>query len=111
MKFKIVCSLLTVLFLFMGSSYVLAESGKPLKFKCKDGRVFTIQFQGTTTAKFKFSNSKKVEIFESDPVASGISYGNEKYNFREHRDDVTLTDYTKKGKNNMDYETPCRKIK
>lgn len=94
-----------------------AEDGPQYKYKCDDGRIFTISFikeKGESIpskARLVFSKSKTTEILENTGGASGIHYGNEKYLFNEQRGNATLDDFTKPNKGNFVYNTPCREIK
>lgn len=95
----------------------VANDLKPVKYKCEDGRIFTIKFvkqKGETIptkANLVFSDSNKIEVLENQQSGSGICYMNGKYGYNEHHDEVSLTDFTKPIKNKMVYGTQCHEIK
>jgi membrane-bound inhibitor of C-type lysozyme len=81
------------------------------RYKCDDGRIFTITFTEKDEARLVFSNSKTVEILENQMAGSGICYGNDKYEYTEHQGKVTLSDFTKPKNGNSVYEKSCHEIK
>ena len=110
----IIAVLTTTICLLTTTSSTLAENIGPHKFKCEDGRIFTITFikkKGEIApeeARLVFEKSNSTEILINQRGASGCSYANGKYWYSEHKGDVSLLDMTSKRK---DYWMPCKKIK
>lgn len=102
-----------VFILLFAASIASAGPDQPYTYKCDDGRQFTITFvkakgeQFPMKAHLIFKKSKTVEVLENQMGASGSTYANKKYEFNEHHDDVTLTDFTKKNKQGRYEEIPC----
>ena len=110
----IIAVLTTATCLLTTTSNTLAQNIGPHKFKCEDGRIFTITFikkKGEIApeeARLVFEKSNSTEILINQRGASGCSYANGKYWYSEHKGDVSLLDMTSKRK---DYWMPCKKIK
>ena len=112
-KITLIMAFITIFLAFN----VTASDLKPIKYRCDDGRIFTITFikakgeQFSSKANLVFLNSKDIEVLENQMAGSGICYGNEKYDYTEHQGKVSLTDFAKPKKNNTVYETSCHEIK
>lgn len=95
------------------SSSAGAETIGPYKYKCEDGRIFTIIFIKQTgeiapaEARLVFEKTNSTEILINQRGASGCSYANGNYWYSEHQGNISLLDMTKKRK---DYWMPCREI-
>ena len=103
----------------MGGSLLTVSNGMaddigPIKFKCDDGRAFTITYikekseVAPMKAKLVFENNDAVEILKNDRMGSGISYSNEKYSYLEHQGVSQLIDYTKSKKG---LKVMCHQVK
>lgn len=109
-------AILLMIFIFLSASSVLAGDNKLFKYKCDDGKIFTIEFiqenneSRPSKARLIFSKSKAPQILEDQQGASGASYANGKYWFSDHHGEVYLTDLTKKVKGNSSNEIPCHEI-
>lgn len=92
----------------------MADDIGPIKFKCDDGRAFTITYIKEKSevvpmkAQLVFENNNAVEILKNDRMGSGISYSNGKYSYHEHQGVSQLIDYSK-SKNG--FEVMCHQVK
>jgi len=108
---KISVFALTLIWSLSIISSAVAEDIGPYKFRCEDGRVFTITFikkKGEATpmkARLVFLKSNTSELLTSDLTASGISYSNKNYTYREHQGVAYLIDNTK----SKPLKIPCQK--
>ncbi len=101
---------LTVIWSLIIIASAAAEDLGPYKFRCEDGRVFTITFikeKGEATpqtAHLVFQKTNATELLTIDLTASGISYSNKNYTYREHQGVSYLIDKTKSKPVNI----PCQ---
>src|ERR1700690_4405769 len=109
-------AILLMIFILLSASSVLAGDNKLFKYKCDDGKIFTIEFiqenneSRPSKARLIFSRSKAPQILEDEQGASGASYANGKYWFTDHNGEVFLTDLTKKVKDNRANDIPCHEM-
>ncbi len=99
------------------ASPVFSAADKPFKYRCADGRKFTITFLKESgeafphKARLVFPEDKGAEILTTQRSGSGIRYANGTYEYREHQGKVWLVDFNRPGEGDHFYEIPCFQVK
>ncbi|MDD3847557.1 MAG: MliC family protein [Syntrophorhabdaceae bacterium] len=99
------------------SSLAYAEDIGPFRYKCDDGRSFTITFvkaegeSSPMTARLALPKSKDVVILTNQGGASGIHYANDRYTYDEWHGNVSFRDSSKKVKGKTTQGVSCHEVK